>query len=63
MKSARLTQALALVLSVTGCEQCMKRRPVESVDAHPYPTCDGEPHPHVGEVRAGGGQRSGPPKR
>ncbi|MEM9074075.1 MAG: hypothetical protein AAGE52_36625 [Myxococcota bacterium] len=37
----------------------MKRRPVESVEEHPYPTCGGEPLPE-GELIAEGTLQAGP---
>lgn len=41
-----------------GCEDRLKKAPVESVERLPYPTCDGQPLPegkllYAGEMRAG----------
>lgn len=46
-------------LLVVGCESCLKRSEVASVDVHPYPTCDGQALPE-GEVLAEGTLLSGP---
>ncbi len=46
-------------LAVLGCEQCLPRVEVESVQEHAYPTCDGEALPE-GEVVASGHLRAGP---
>ena len=47
------------VLLLGGCESCLKRSEVASVDVHEYPTCDGQPLPE-GEVLSAGILRSGP---
>lgn len=43
---------LLMCLSALGCESCLGRAPIEQVEVHPYPSCDGEPLPEQGEVLA-----------
>ncbi len=55
---------LLFVLLITGClagcEGCLKRAPIDAVDVHPYPTCDGREIPESGEVLVDRVLRPGP---
>lgn len=54
---------LLVVAVASGCEGCLKRPPVDSVQEQPYPGCEGVAELPEGRVIASGHLRSGPEMR